>query len=47
MGHLDASIVSGNWFTICFTSDWVGEMGADTDGALEERLYCLGSVGGG
>lgn len=47
MGPLDPSRVSGNWLTICFTSDWVGEIGADTDGALEERLYCLGRVGGG
>lgn len=47
MGPLDSSGASGNWFTICFTSDWVGEMGADTDAALEERLYCLGRVGGG
>lgn len=47
MGPLDPSGVSGNWFTICFTSNWVGEMGAETDGDLEERLNCLGRVGGG
>lgn len=39
----------GNWLTICLTREavGVGEMGAERGRVLEEKLCCLGSVGGG
>lgn len=44
---LEGSIVPGNWFTSCLTSDGVGEIAVDIGRAFEGKLCCLGKVGGG
>lgn len=51
----DTEEFCGNWLTICFTKEEVaaamemgrGHEGGETAKFLEERLCCLGRVGGG
>lgn len=43
----EAMEAPGNWLTICLTRDRVGEMGAERGRVFEEKLCCLGMVGGG